>query len=253
MSEHLTEEEQLVALKRWWDENGRSLIVGVVLAIGGYFGWQYWQDSQIKAQEQAASLYEEFGKAVVAEEGSELTQEQRDSAASLATQLKENFSGGLYASNAALFLAKLSVEQNELDKAEQELNWVLDHNSGDAVSLVARQRLAQIAYSKENYTEALGLLDTEAVGFESAYAELRGDVYLSQEDYDKSLAAYEMALEKLLPAQANRRAVVQMKLDAVLPLVSPQPLTSTAPQVNADTIEVMDEVASEVAGAGVED
>ncbi len=46
MAEHLSEEEQLEALKRWLSENGTSTVVGVVLAISGYLGWGFWQDKQ---------------------------------------------------------------------------------------------------------------------------------------------------------------------------------------------------------------
>jgi len=38
VSDHITEEEQIEAFKRWWNENGRSVVVGIVLAVVGYFG-----------------------------------------------------------------------------------------------------------------------------------------------------------------------------------------------------------------------
>ena len=34
MSDYLTDEEQMARLKSWWDENGRSLVIGLVLVIG---------------------------------------------------------------------------------------------------------------------------------------------------------------------------------------------------------------------------
>ena len=38
MAELRTEEEQLEAIKRWWKENGTSLLAGAVLAAAGVFG-----------------------------------------------------------------------------------------------------------------------------------------------------------------------------------------------------------------------
>ena len=43
MADHLSEEEQIEAFKRWWAENGLQMIAAVVLIVGGYFGWQFWQ------------------------------------------------------------------------------------------------------------------------------------------------------------------------------------------------------------------
>ncbi|MEW8396328.1 MAG: tetratricopeptide repeat protein, partial [Candidatus Thiodiazotropha sp.] len=40
MSEYQTEEEQVEAIKRWWKENGTSVIAGLVIGLGGIFGWQ---------------------------------------------------------------------------------------------------------------------------------------------------------------------------------------------------------------------
>ena len=53
MADHLEDDEQVEALKRWWDENGRSTIVAVILAVGGTLGWQQYQDWD--AQQPAAA------------------------------------------------------------------------------------------------------------------------------------------------------------------------------------------------------
>lgn len=242
MSVHLTEEEQLALFKRWWVENGRSILIGVVLAVGGYFAWQYWQTQQVQASVRAAALYEEFSQSIFANDGGELTAEQRDKAKELAQQLKQDFSNTLFASNAALFMAKDAAEQNDLERAESELKWVLNNNSSDTIALLARQRLAQVELSKQNYDEALNLLNVDAVGFESSYAELKGDVYFAQQDYSASLQAYEKALEALLPAQSNRSPIIQMKLDAVRPLVA----NSTEASTNED--KASDAATEEVEG-----
>ena len=60
MADHLSEEEQIEAVKRWWAANGMQTILAVVLVIGGYFGWQAWTD-HVDDQAAAASLvYQEM-------------------------------------------------------------------------------------------------------------------------------------------------------------------------------------------------
>ena len=42
MSDHLTDEEQVEKVKAWLKENGTSIVAGVVIGLGGIFGWQFW-------------------------------------------------------------------------------------------------------------------------------------------------------------------------------------------------------------------
>ena len=60
MADHLSEEEQIEAFKGWWAENGLQTIAALILVIGGYFGWQFWQDRQLEQVEQASDLYVEM-------------------------------------------------------------------------------------------------------------------------------------------------------------------------------------------------
>ena len=40
------EDEQVAAVKQWWDENGKFVIGAVVLAIAGNFGWTAYKDNK---------------------------------------------------------------------------------------------------------------------------------------------------------------------------------------------------------------
>ena len=44
MADHLQEEEQIDAIKQWWQENKVSVIGAIVLTLGGSFGWSQYQD-----------------------------------------------------------------------------------------------------------------------------------------------------------------------------------------------------------------
>ena len=39
------EEQQVEAIKDWWQANGKAVIIGVVVGIGGIVGWRYYQDT----------------------------------------------------------------------------------------------------------------------------------------------------------------------------------------------------------------
>ena len=57
MSEYLDEEEQLARAKSWWDENANSVIVGVVLVVGGIVGWNWFGDYSVTQKHDATRAY----------------------------------------------------------------------------------------------------------------------------------------------------------------------------------------------------
>ena len=56
MAEMKTEEEQVEALKSWWKDNGKSLILTIAVALGGVLSWNAYQDHQV-GEAEAASVY----------------------------------------------------------------------------------------------------------------------------------------------------------------------------------------------------
>ena len=63
MSELKTEEEQIEAFKTWWKKNGTALVLALAVGVGGYFGWQAWQNSQENHLAEASSLYQSLTEA----------------------------------------------------------------------------------------------------------------------------------------------------------------------------------------------
>jgi predicted negative regulator of RcsB-dependent stress response len=55
-----TEEEELAAIKEWWQRNGKPLLVGGALALVGVFGWQAWQNHQANQSYAASALYQQL-------------------------------------------------------------------------------------------------------------------------------------------------------------------------------------------------
>lgn len=214
MAAHLTEDEQVESIKRWWADNGKSTVVGVLLVVGGYFGWGAWQDKQQADAEAASVIFQNLSQAVVQQPGQSLSAEKITTAQSLATELKDNYPSSLYASQAALFKARLAVEQGELAVAAEELQWVIDKNVDAGVTLIARARLARVLLAQQQYDQALAAVPDQGSGsFKSAFAEIRGDIYVSRNEPAKARPEYEQAMLSLLPDQMDRSALLQIKMD----------------------------------------
>lgn len=234
MTAHLTEEEQVEALKRWWAENGTSAIVGVVLAVSGYLGWGFWQDQQQANAEAASASYQTLMEAVVSEPGQLLSDEKTATANHLADELKTQHATSLYASQAALFKAKLAVESGDLALAATELSWVIERNVEPALTLLSRARLARVQLDLEQYDQALSTVaDANSGSFKAMFAEIRGDVLLAQGKAGEARAAYQLALDNLITEQMNRRPLLEIKIND-LQTVSTQTNLPAAEEPAAD-------------------
>lgn len=214
MSAHLTEEEQLEALKRWWADNGKSLIVAVVLGVGGFLGFNSWQDSRQASDEAASAQYEQIAELIA--KGEALTDQESATVTHLASQLKENHSDTLYGIQAALLLAKQAVSEQELAQAEAELRWAKAQAGEANIAHLVRLRLARVLSAQEKYTDALAELKVADEGaFASLYAEGRGDAYLAQADAANAANEYQAALNSLSAEDAARANTLRMKLNSV--------------------------------------
>lgn len=200
-----SEQEQIEAIKKWWKENGVAILLGLVLGLGGVFGWRWWVGYQDQRAMNASGLYE-AALAALAQGGAEQTRE-------LADQLAGDYADTPYAVLAAFAAAKVAVDGGDLDAAEGRLRWALDHAESESYRHMARLRLARVLISADRAEDALALLQgAEAGSFAPRYDELRGDALARLGRRDEARAAYAAALAAL-PAPAENRDLLQMKLN----------------------------------------
>ena len=218
MESYRTEEEQVEALRRWWSENGRSTIVAVILALGVGFGYQGWKDYGVEEAEAASDMYQ---RVLQAFSSPALSPEEQKIAVQLAEELKANYSGSTYAQFAALQLARVAVDRNDLAGAETELRWVLGKaDKGSDVALIAELRLARVQAANGELEQALAILSEADEGpYKASYAVARGDILLSAGRAEEASAAYSSALVLAENDGAGVDLVaVQRKLQALNPI-----------------------------------
>jgi len=201
--EYETEEQQVEALKEWWNENGRAVIAGVVLGVVIIGAWTLWQGSREKAAVAASDAYSEAMAAVASGDGARVNE--------LADRLAEDHDGTLYASLASLAAARVAVEANDLDAAASRLAWAEEHAPQDDVKLIARVRLARVEGSTGDAASGLERLPTSyPAEFTGLVEEARGDLLAASGDADGARAAYEKARDSGNVADPN---ALGMKLD----------------------------------------
>lgn len=205
MDRYVTEEEHAEALKAWWKENGKAVIAGVILGLLGLMGWRYWQGS-IKVQaEQASTAFQQLL--------SQVADNKKEAAEQQAKQILDQFEKSPYAAFAALMLAKIAVDKNDLAQAKTHLQWALAHSTEPEIKRVARLRLVRLLLAQGNTDQAQSLLDEKdnTVSLPS-YHELKGDLLLAQGKLEEARNAYLQALA-LGGTTGEQSSVLQMKLD----------------------------------------
>jgi predicted negative regulator of RcsB-dependent stress response len=200
---YTTEDEQVEALKKWWKENARSILVGLVLGLAAVYGWRVWVSYQHNQAELASAQYAQVLQAV--EKG------DLQPAREFGARVIRDFGSTPYAFLSALALARLEVEKGSLDKARGHLEWALEHTPEDAFKPLVRLRLARVLLAQGQAAQALALAKTPDTGaFESQFREVEGDIYLVQGKDGSARVAYELALKNAGPEERDR---LQMKLD----------------------------------------
>ncbi|MEE4376354.1 MAG: tetratricopeptide repeat protein [Candidatus Competibacteraceae bacterium] len=197
--ENYTDEELVEVIKKWWQENGKSIIAGLAIGLVVIFGWRYWTAHQKNKAEQASFHYEMVlqglaqGNVAQAKEQSQI--------------LLAGYSGSSYATLAALQLAKLAVTAGDLAGAKDHLERVLDDTDEAAIRDIASLRLARVLFEQGQVEAAEARMqEIQDVAFSAELEELKGDIYLSRNELEKARAAYEAA------SRAGGSSFLQLKL-----------------------------------------
>ena len=197
-----TEEQQVEALKKWWKENGKQVIVGAVIGFGVIIGWRYYINYSEKQAAQASALFEQV---IQSDDSTNVDK------AAVYEKIKANYSSTPYQPAAALMVAKSFYLSGEKDRAISVLDDVINNNRYNVVTQVAIERKARILIDMNKAGEALAVLDVKTMpGFEAIFAELEGDAYVLKGDIKKARLSYDKAL--LLNTSGSKQ-LLQMKRD----------------------------------------
>ena len=200
--------DQGEVVKKWLQDNGSAIVMGLVIAFGGLFGFKQWQGWQDSNRQRASAEYAVMDQLLAAG--------QVDEAMANYQTLLDEYPKSTYTSMAALKMARARIERNQADLAVGLYRQVVDSGYPAALVAVARERLARVLLDQGQADEALGVLDAaaDATGFEARYAEVRGDIHLSQGRSDEAVAAYLDALAELEAGVGDRDKLV-LKLQAL--------------------------------------
>ena len=203
----LHEQEQVEAFKAWWKDNGKWLLLVLVLVLGGFAATRGWHAYKNKQAGDAATLFAELNNQVASNDPKRIN----DAAAAV----MDKYGSSAYAPRAALLAAQVNIHAKDVAQAKTQLQWVIDHAGEATLKDVARLNLASLLLDEKNYAGALALLGaSHPDSFNGLYADLKGDVLNAQGKAEEARAAYQQAFT-MTDAKSPYRNLIQMKLDAL--------------------------------------
>jgi len=204
MTEYLTDEEQVERIKKWWSDNGTSVIAGLVIGVGGLSGWRFWVDYRDNVAAEASAHFSEMMTALDAS--------QQDSVIEHANIILDEYSSTTYADLARLSLAKAYAEAGEFNKAEQQLNMIVDNSTETSLNLIARKRLSTVLLQQGKLEQAFSVVDIDYPSeFAAAFEEMKGDILAAQGKNNAAIEAYQKA--RLAQPAAPNAQYLQQKLE----------------------------------------
>ncbi len=190
MSVYMTEEEQLEAIKKWWNKYNGIITVLFSITLLIISGCKYWNWHQEKVNQQASNAYEHMMLA--------FSNQDVKGVRSYANQLVNSYGKTVYADAARLTLAKLYVTREKYTQARQELEYVSTHAKMQALADVAKIRLARLLAAEKSYDLALAeLAKVQDKSYSPVVNELRGDIYTATGKYQDAVAFYRKAMTEV--------------------------------------------------------
>jgi len=188
-----TEEEQIEAIKNWWNDNGKGIVAAVVVGVVASVGWQWWQGSQVDKSERASLVYNEL---IELSANSELSPAQQVRVDELAATLKEDFGGTGYAKLADLVIAAELVERGEAERAYATLEALENDVASDPTLYgLVKLRRARLQATVNDAQSALATLETLVQGEYAALARMAmSDIELNEGNYESAMTQLNLAL-----------------------------------------------------------
>ena len=209
MANHLDleEQEQLDQLKHFWKQYGNLITWSMILVLGAFASWnfyQYWQRTQ---SSQAAALFDEVDRAVQSADAVKIDRVFGD--------MKTKYASTLYAQQAGLLVAKQYYAAGSIDSSKSALIWVADQAADPGYTALAKLRLAGLLLETKAFDEALKLLNGSfPSGFDALVADRKGDVYLMQGKKTEAILEYQRAFTNFEENTEYRR-LVEVKLNSL--------------------------------------
>ncbi|OBX09763.1 YfgM family protein [Gallibacterium genomosp. 3] len=189
------EQLQIDEIKQWWKENGKVIILAVILAIAGVFGWRYWQSYQLTKVHQSSANFSQILAATEANPTADNPQ---------LTQFIQENPDNVYATFLLLDKAKSLVDAKQWEKAAATLSQALSNTKDAALSSLISLRLANVQTQLKQFDSAIATLNkVSEQAWQGRKSMLLGEIYYAMGKKEEAKKAFETALTTANPLEAQ--------------------------------------------------
>ncbi len=228
------------------------IIGAILLALAGYFGWTYFQNSGMKEDTVAADKY-----AAIEKTNDELMG-QPEGNADVSKKLNADIDklvaehgNTVYAWQALMIKSRNAIDANDMKTATEALKKALEIDLKDpGLHSITQLRYATVLLADGNVDEALTQASKDVpVAFEASQQELLGDIYSAKKDKEKALRAYQNAWS-LLSKRHEERPFLRLKLENLG--INPEPIEPADQIVDVAALQQSQDAAQAQSNAELE-
>jgi len=192
MSRFETEDEQVEAIKSWWKKNGTALLTVILVVVVAISGWRYWQNSEFVESANASATFEVLQ--------SRSLQGSFGDVARDALKLMNENPESPYAAAAALLHATYDYEKADIEQAQTNLQWVIDHATSEELKAIAQIRMARLLAQQSKLDDAQAILakiprDAEDSALSADIDYLQGLIALSKQELTQAQTAFQSVID----------------------------------------------------------
>ena len=221
--EYLTDDEQLEAVKQLAVEYAPWLVGGMLVGAAAFFGIRYYQSYHNEQAFKAAAQFSAMTAALQVNDHAKSRQ--------IADGLIKDYAASPYADQAQLTLARLDVDEGQMDKAVAPLTQVMNESKDTELRQIARLRLARVQIGQGKSDEAIKTLtEPMSAAFATSFHEVRGDAYYAKKDIPAAITEYQAAIAAS-DANGINPALLELKIQDLG--ASPAPVATA---VSLDTL-----------------
>ncbi len=195
MDNYETEEQQVEAIKKWWQENYKMVVFLGLAGLTAIVGVQQWKQNKVISGQTASAEYDHVLSTVRDETGAPIKHQ-------VDTLLNE-YSDYPYAALAVMLEAKQLIAADKPGRAEEKYQWVIANAKAKNLQHISRVRLASLMASQGKNEQALELLNVDEGSFKASYLEVKGDILVTLKRIEEARSAYDQALQAYAAIGSN--------------------------------------------------
>ena len=212
MAEYSSDEERFSAFVNFFKDHKNNLLIGFFLLASILVSSISYKSYNTSKNIKAAEIYDAWFVNLSADSASASDDKENFN------KLQEQYPNTGYAQLARMIRGSSLAREGDLDAALIDFKELLDVSSGffgnDMLNSIAKINIARIELSKENYSNALKVL--ESFNSESEHPlvyEVKGDALAGLKKNDLALDQYSLALEN--SQNESQQSLLKMKINQI--------------------------------------